>query len=429
MLARSLCRATRRATHRHASTLGAPVASLPAVGGALTGAFAAELKYTGRPDLSILLFPEGAACAGVFTTSLAPSAPVDWCREALGGAGEGGRCKAVLVNAGNANAFTGRRGVQAVEASAGALAGLLGCAPSEVLLASTGVIGEPLDHAALTAKLPQLVDSATAGGGGWADAAAGIMTTDTFAKMATRAFQFGGQTATLNGICKGSGMIAPNMATMLGFLVTDAALPPVMLQRALDTAVKRSFNSITVDSDTSTSDTVLVAATGAVGSVADAEAPGAEEEFAAALEAIMIELAQQIVKDGEGATKFVTVKVTGAEHESAARTIGLSIANSPLVKTALAGEDANWGRVVAAVGKAGERANRDGLRVSIGGVLVASDGEVRPEYDEEASGTAAYMKTSEIEIEVDVGIADGAATVWTCDLTHEYIVINADYRS
>ena len=356
--------------------------------------------------------------AGVYTTSLAPSAPVDWCREQM----RSGRARALVVNSGNANAFTGKKGVAATERSAMGAAATIGCEMSEVFLASTGVIGEPLDAGKIEAALPGL--KATLSAENWADAAKAIMTTDTFPKLATRSVVIDGVTVTINGIAKGSGMIAPDMATMLAFVFTDAEIAADLLQQMLQQSNAQSFNSITVDGDTSTSDTALLFATGKAG-VKVTQSNSAE--FAAALDSLMVELAKLIVMDGEGAQKLITIKVTGAADDAAARKIGLTIGNSPLVKTAIAGEDANWGRVVAAVGKSGEKVERDLLQIAIGGVTIARDGERVTGFDE--APVAAHMKTRDILIEVELGIGKGHATVWSCDLTHAYIDINADYRS
>jgi glutamate N-acetyltransferase/amino-acid N-acetyltransferase len=395
---------------------------LPAVAGVALSAIASGIRYKGRTDLMLAVVAPGATVAGVFTRSCMASAPVDWCRAGL----KGGRARAVVVNSGNSNAFTGKRGKDAVRKTAQAAAKLVGCRPSEVFIASTGVIGEPPPADKIIQALPGLKQSAAAGN--WLAAAQAIMTTDTFPKGATRTATIGGKKATLNGFAKGSGMIAPDMATMLAFLFTDAAIPPRVLQALVSDANDRTFNSITVDGDTSTSDTVLLVATGKAANkkVARASDP-ALRDFRAKLEDLMRDLAQQIVRDGEGAQKFVTVTVTGAKSDSSARKIALAIGNSPLVKTAVAGEDANWGRIVMAVGKSGEKANRDKVRIKIGGVLVAKNGGVVSGYDE--APVAAHMKTRDIAIEVDVGVGKGRATIWTCDLTHEYIAINADYRS
>lgn len=402
----------------------APVSlpELPPVAGVRGVALAAELRYRGRDDLLLLHFPQGAAVAGVLTRSKTPGAPVEWCKAHL----PAGRASALLVNAGNANAFTGRRGRVSVERAAAAAATALGCSADEVFLASTGVIGEPLPDDRMTAAIGGAAGKL--GEVDWAKAAAAITTTDTFPKAASRRCLLDGRSVTLCGIAKGSGMIAPDMATMLAFVATDAGLPAEILRSLLARAVDRSFNCITVDGDTSTSDTVLLFATAAAGHFEAGEPDDPRlADFASALEALLIELAQLVVRDGEGAQKFVTVTLRGATDDDAARRIGLAIANSPLVKTAIAGEDANWGRIVMAVGKSGEAADRDRLAIAVGGVTIARDGERVADYDE--APVAAHMKGREIQIEVDIGLGQGAATVWTCDLTHGYIDINADYRS
>ena len=395
---------------------------LPAIDGVEIAAAETGLKYKGRPDLLLMKFADGTQVAGVFTRSLCPSAPVDWCRQHL----EGGEARGVVVNAGNANAFTGSAGAAACEAVVAAAADVLTCRPSRVFAASTGVIGVVLPAEKLTPHIRAMAEEMSPDR--WADAAQAIMTTDTFPKGATRRVDIAGTTVRINGIVKGSGMIAPDMATMLGFIATDAALPSAVLQACLSEATENSFNRSTVDSDTSTSDTVLAFATGAAGNaeISDADDP-VLDAFRVALEDLCIDLAKQVVRDGEGASKFITVNVIGAENDAAAKRIALSIANSPLVKTAIAGEDANWGRVVMAVGKAGEKAERDKLSISMGGTVIARDGAAVDGYDE--APVAAHMKGQEIDIDVDLAIGDGAATVWTCDLTHGYISINADYRS
>ena len=396
--------------------------AMPPVAGVRVAGAACGLKRSGAKDLFLAELAPGAAMAGVLTRSLCASAPVDWCRKIL----PEGRARAIIVNSGNANAFTGNAGDKTVDATAAAAAALFDCDETEIYLASTGVIGVPVPPTHIGDKLPGLAP--TLSDGAWQNAAEAIMTTDTFAKGATASAEIGGVAVTINGIAKGSGMIAPDMATMLGFIFTDAAIPAPVLQVLLADANERSFNSITVDGDTSTSDTVLFAATGAAGNASPGSADGpALAEFRRALDSVMVDLAHQIVRDGEGASKFVTVGVSGAESDAAARRIGLSIANSPLVKTAIAGEDANWGRIVMAVGKAGERADRDKLSISIGGVEITRDGQLVPGYEE--APVAAHMKGQEIDLAVDVGIDQGVATVWTCDLTHGYITINADYRS
>ncbi|MBB4286546.1 bifunctional glutamate N-acetyltransferase/amino-acid acetyltransferase ArgJ [Roseospira goensis] len=399
----------------------ARVAPVP-VPGVRLATRACGVRYAARTDVLLALFDPGTTVAGVLTRSATRSAPVEWCARGLAG----GRARALVVNAGNANAFTGRRGIASVEAVTCAAAAVAGCAPDAVFIASTGTIGEFLPDARITGPLPEM--AAAARPDAWGEAAQAIMTTDTFPKTATRASRIGDVPVTLSGIAKGSGMIAPDMATMLAFVATDAALPPAVLRALLGPAADASFNSITVDGDTSTSDTLLLFATGQAdhAPVTDPDDP-ALAAFRADLNALLLDLAHQVVRDGEGATRFVEIRVSGAADAGAARRIGLAIGNSPLVKTAIAGADANWGRIVMAVGKAGERADRDRLAIRIGGVPVCADGLAVPDYDE--APVAAHMQGREILIEVDVGIGDGRATVWTCDLTHGYIDINADYRS
>ncbi len=395
---------------------------MPEVAGVRLAATACGIRYSGRMDLMLALVDPGATVAGVFTRSAMASAPVDWCRSGL----RGGKARAVVVNSGNSNAFTGKRGRDSVRKTALAVARLAGCRPTEVFIASTGVIGEPPPAEKIVHALPGLHQQATSAA--WLPAAQAIMTTDTFPKGASRLAEIAGKPVVINGFAKGSGMIAPDMATMLGFVFTDAAIPPRVLQALLTDANARSFNSITVDGDCSTSDTALLIATGKAAhkKVSRASDPHLRD-FRRQLEDLLQDLAKQIVRDGEGAQKFVTIDVTGAASEAAARKIGLAIGNSPLVKTAIAGEDANWGRIVMAVGKSGEKANRDKLKIKIGGVLVARNGGVVPGYRE--APVAAHMKTQDIAIEVDVGVGKGRARVWTCDLTHGYISINAEYRS
>ncbi|TYO88248.1 bifunctional glutamate N-acetyltransferase/amino-acid acetyltransferase ArgJ [Oceanicella actignis] len=403
--------------------------ALPPVEGARFSAIAAGVRYAGRLDVMMIELAPGSAVAGVFTRSATRSAPVLWCEarrdEALRKGPPRGR-QVIVVNSGNANAFTGRAGDEAVRQVAAAAAEATGAPLGGVWLASTGVIGEPLParrvcdamEALAQGLAPERIE----------DAARAIMTTDTFPKGAARIVRIGGAPVTIVGIAKGSGMIAPNMATMLGFIVTDAAVDPQALQQMTAAALDDSFNAITVDSDTSTSDTVLVAATGRAAAPRIDQPRGAHARaFARALAEVMQDLAHQIVKDGEGATKFVRVEVTGARSARAARRVARAIADSPLVKTALAGEDPNWGRIVAAVGKAGEEADRDKLSIRFGDILVAQDGQVAPGYREEDG--AAYMKRAELEITVDLGVGRGRGRIWTCDLTKRYIEINADYRS
>ena len=386
------------------------------------GATAAGIRYKGRTDLVMAEFAPGTAVAGVFTRNLCPGAPVDWCRAAL----KGGTARGLVVNAGNANVFTGRIGAEASAATARAAAGLLGAKADEIFVASTGVIGEPLPVDRLTAALPALSGQLTEDG--WADAARGIMTTDTFPKGATRTAKIGGVPVRINGIAKGSGMIAPDMATMLCFIATDAKIPAPLLQKMLSKGVAPTFNCTTVDSDTSTSDTVLLFATGqAAHPDVPVEGGPLVRDFAKKLGEVLHDLALQVIRDGEGAQKLVQINVSGAVSARSAKRVAMAIANSPLVKTAIAGEDANWGRIVMAVGKAGEPANRDTLSVGVGGTWMAREGGVVPGYDE--GPVVAHMKGQEIVIDVDLGMGSGRSTVWTCDLTHGYIDINGSYRS
>jgi glutamate N-acetyltransferase/amino-acid N-acetyltransferase len=394
---------------------------LPDIAGMTRRVAKAQYKTWDRCDLTYVELAPGTAVAGVLTKSRCASPEVDWCRAAL----VLGRARALVVNAGNSNAFTGDRGRHAVEGLVAAVARHLECQPSDVFVASTGVIGVPLPLDKAEAGLAAAFAAEPCG---WEETAATIMTTDTFPKAAVTRAVVDGKPVSLVGIIKGSGMIAPDMATMLGFIFTDAAVDPAWLQAALARANTRSFSCITVDSDTSTSDTVLAFATGAAGNVAIAhdDDPGADA-FAAALNDLCLQLAHLVVRDGEGATKFIAVEVTGAESDASAHRIGMSIANSPLVKTAIAGEDANWGRVVMAVGKAGEPAERDRVAIRFGETQVALNGLAVDGYDE--APVTAHLKGREIDIGVDLGLGDGRATVWTCDLTHGYISINADYRS
>ena len=396
--------------------------ALAPIAGVRLAAFACGIRYTGRYDLMLAELAPESTIAGVFTRSLTAGAPVLWCRECLAG----GTVRAIVANSGNSNTFTGRAGKEVVEATAATAARLLECDPRQVFISSTGVIGEPPPADKIVGALPQVVRVLSTDG--WEVAARAILTTDTFPKGATATAAIDGVEVRLNGFAKGSGMIAPDMATMLAYVFTDAALPHQVLQPLLVAAADRSFNSITVDGDTSTSDTVLLCATGRAphGAVAS---PGDRRlrDFRRALDAVMIELAQQIVRDGEGAQKFVTIEVTGAATARAARRIGLTIGNSPLVKTALSAGDPNWGRIVMAVGRAGEKADPDRLSIAIGGIPITAGGGPVPSYDE--TPVAEHMKGREIMIGVDVGIGRGKATVWTCDLTHGYIDINASYRS
>ena len=380
------------------------------------------LKYTGRDDLLLIATDEGTSFAGVFTMSATAAAPVLVSREGVAS----GRARAIVTNAGNANAFTGQAGEAAITAYRAVFAEHLNLSADQILIASTGVIGEPLDGQVIAAKARDMSDRL--GAASWQDAALAIRTTDTFAKGASRTLILDGQTITLNGIAKGSGMIAPDMATMLAYIATDACISPSCLQTMVTAAVRTSFNAITVDSDTSTSDSLYVMATNKAGheTITDMNST-AGQVFFAALHELMKELAQLIVRDGEGASKFITVRVNGAADEADARQIAFAIANSPLVKTAVAGGDANWGRIVMAVGKSGAKADRDRLEISVGGVVITKDGQRVTDYDEDP--VAAHMAGDEIDISVDIGLGDGQAEIWTCDLTHGYIQINADYRS
>ena len=395
--------------------------ALPAIAGVTLRVAKARYKNWDRCDLTYVELDAGTAVAGVTTQSKCPSPEVEWCRDAI----PMGQARAVVVNAGNANAFTGHRGRAAVEAIAAKVANHLSCQPSDIFVSSTGVIGVPLPIDKAEAGLEAAFVAAPCG---WEDAAKTIGTTDTYAKGAHVSAMIGDTRVDLVGIIKGSGMIAPDMATMLGYIFTDAAIDPALLQQMLSAANKRTFSCITVDSDTSTSDTVLAFATGKAGNapLASMEDAGADA-FAAALSDLCRQLAHLVVRDGEGASKFIEITVEGAESDASAHRIALSIANSPLVKTAIAGEDANWGRVVMAVGKAGEPAERDKLAIRFGATQVAAGGLALDGYDE--APVAAHLKGQDIVIGVDIGLGEGRATVWTCDLTHGYISINADYRS
>ncbi len=398
---------------------------MPPVDGVRLATAAAGIRYPGRTDVLLALFDAGTAVAGVFTRSKCPSAAVDWCREQI----KSGRAQALVVNSGNANAFTGKSGRAATKQTAEIAARAKGCDPADVLLASTGVIGEPLDATKFTGVMDRLV--ADAKPGCWNEAAKAIMTTDTFPKGAAAMVGINRTAVTICGIAKGAGMIAPDMATMLSFVFTDAPIAPAVLRTLLREGVENSFNAVTIDGDTSTSDTLLAFATGA------AKARGVEKitrlsdprlhAFRKGFNAVLADLAEQVARDGEGARKLVEITVEGAVSKQSARRIALSIANSPLVKTAIAGEDANWGRVVMAVGKAGEPADRDKLSIWFGDIRVAHRGERDPSYDEAA--VAATMKKPEIALRVALGLGKGRDRVLTCDLTKEYIAINGDYRS
>lgn len=397
---------------------------LPVVG-IEVGAAAAELRYKGRPDLMLARMAPGTVAAGVFTQSKMPAPPVDWCKDQL--AANGATARALVVNAGNANAFTGTKGPKAVVSIAEATAEIVGCKPAEVMIASTGVIGEVLDVSKFPKFLRRIHDGLS--GAMWQEVATAITTTDTFPKGCSRVATLEDHPVVISGIAKGSGMIAPDMATMLGFMFTNANISAPCLDQILRDATAGSFNSISVDSDTSTNDTVLAFATGrnANATCIDDPADPRLDDFKAKFLEVAVDLAQQIVRDGEGAQKFVTVQVTGAESDGSAKAIARAIADSPLVKTAIAGEDPNWGRVIMAIGKSGEHADRDRLRLWIGDQLVAENGAVAKRYSEPLA--VEHMRSTEIDIRVDAAVGDGSATVWTCDLTHGYIEINADYRS
>ena len=398
---------------------------LPPIDGVRFATAEAGIRYKGRTDLMVAVMDEGTVAAGVLTQSKTCSAPVVRCRQNL----THGKARMLVVNSGNANAFTGMKGREAVDATVVAAAAAASCKPAEVYVSSTGVIGEPMDASKFTHLLAGLAKKAKANA--FEAAARAIMTTDTFPKVATRKVDLDGVKVTINGICKGAGMIAPDMATMLSYIFTDAAISQKLLQSLVSEHVETTFNSMTIDGDTSTSDTCLVFATGT------AKARGQETItkksdkrlalFGAALHDLMRDLAIQIAKDGEGLSKFVTFEITGAESFKAARTIARACGNSPILKTAIAGEDPNWGRVVMAVGKSGEAADRDRLTIWFGPHCVARNGERAAEYDEKT--VAQYMKGREIVIRADVGVGKASATVWTCDLTHDYVSINADYRS
>ena len=395
---------------------------MPDVRGVRLATAAAKIRYHGRDDLLLVEFAPGTVVAGVFTRSSTAAAPVFWSRNVT----DRGYARALLVNSGNANAFTGVQGMRDVEASAAAAAGAIGCRPTELLIASTGVIGEPLPVDRIIAVLPDMKSQLKAGS--WQAAARAIGTTDTYSKGSACKTQLGDTPVTIAGIAKGSGMIAPNMATLLAFIFTDAAISPQILQSLLTTGVSTSFNCITVDSDTSTSDTLLLAATGQAGNHAPRSiGDRGLRAFRRALNEVLTDLAIQVVRDGEGASKFITIEVSGASSPAAARTAALAVANSPLVKTAIAGEDANWGRVIMAVGKSGVRLDPSKLSVAIGGVMIAENGGRVDRYDE--SLLTDHLHGTQILIEVDLGVGRSEGRVWTCDLTHDYIRINADYRT
>jgi glutamate N-acetyltransferase/amino-acid N-acetyltransferase len=398
------------------------VPDMPAIDGVRLATAEAGIRYVGRTDVLLALFDAGTAAAGVFTKSKCPSAPVEWCRAQL----KSGLARALVVNSGNANAFTGKSGRAATKLTAEIAAKAAGCKPTEIFLASTGVIGEPLDAAKFAPVMDGL--AARAKPGDFIAAARAIMTTDTFPKVATATARIGKITVTVNGIAKGAGMIAPDMATMLSFVFTDAAIAAPALQALLKDGVDDTFNAVTIDGDTSTSDTLMMFATGKAGNPRIARAADPRlKDFKKALQAVLANLSEQIARDGEGARKLVEIVVEGAVSKASARRVAMSIANSPLVKTAIAGEDANWGRVVMAVGKAGEPADRDKLSIWFGGIRVAHKGARDPGYNE--ADVSAAMKKLEISLKVALGLGKGRDRVLTCDLTKEYIAINSDYRS
>jgi glutamate N-acetyltransferase/amino-acid N-acetyltransferase len=401
------------------------VPEMPAIAGVKLATAAAGIRYKGRTDVLLAVMDKGTTAAGVFTKSKCPSAPVEWCRARL----KGGKARALVVNSGNANAFTGTPGKQSTALTAQIASKAVGCATSDVFLASTGVIGEPLDATKFDGVLATLAEAATPDH--WMDAARAIMTTDTFPKVATATVKLGKARVTINGMAKGAGMIMPDMATMLSFVFTDAPLSSAVLQSLLKSGVEDTFNAITIDSDTSTSDTLLAFATGtAAANGAPKISRGSDprlKAFAKAFHGVLADLAEQVARDGEGARKLVEVVVEGATTKVSARKIAMSIANSPLVKTAIAGEDANWGRVVMAVGKAGEPANRDKLSISFNGIRVAKSGARDPSYNE--AEVSEVMKNPKIQIKVGLGLGKGRDRVLTCDLTKEYVAINGDYRS
>ncbi|MFN0045430.1 MAG: bifunctional glutamate N-acetyltransferase/amino-acid acetyltransferase ArgJ [Sphingorhabdus sp.] len=403
------------------SPLARPFPDAPLIAGATARVARAGYKDWGRCDLTFVELDEGTTVAGVTTTNICCSSEVELCRLNI----KGGTARALVVNAGNSNAFTGRRGLEAVEAITTKVATHLGCSSNHVFVSSTGVIGVPLPKEKAEAGLTAIFKAEPCS---WKDVADTIGTTDTFAKGAVASVMVDGVKVNIVGIIKGSGMIAPDMATMLGYIFTDAAVDAAFLQHLISESSQKSFNCITVDSDTSTSDTVLAFATGAAGNTPlSSFADSGADAFASAFQDVCLQLAHLVVRDGEGAQKFIAITVSGAVDNSSARRVGLAIANSPLVKTAIAGEDANWGRVVMAVGKAGEPADRDKLSIRFGATLVAQNGLSVEGYDE--APVAAHLKGHDIDINVDLGLGNGQATVWTCDLSHGYISINADYRS
>jgi glutamate N-acetyltransferase / amino-acid N-acetyltransferase len=407
------------------------VPDMPVIAGVKLATAAAGIRYKGRADVLLAVMDKGTSVAGVFTKSKCPSAPVEWCRAKLsgGGSSKGVSARALVVNSGNANAFTGKTGRQATALTASIAAKAIGCKPGEVYLASTGVIGEPLDATKFDGVLGTLAGQVAPDG--WMAAAGAIMTTDTFPKVATATVKLGKAKVTINGMAKGAGMVMPDMATMLSFVFTDAPLSSAVLQSLLKSGVEDTFNALTIDSDTSTSDTLLAFATGTAAASGAPKITRASDPrlraFTKAFRAVLANLAEQVARDGEGARKLVEIIVEGATTKTSARRIAMSVANSPLVKTAIAGEDANWGRVVMAVGKAGEPANRDKLSISFNGIRVAKSGARDPSYDEAEVSEA--MKSPKIQIRIALGLGKGRDRVLTCDLTKEYVAINGDYRS
>jgi glutamate N-acetyltransferase/amino-acid acetyltransferase len=407
------------------SPLAVPFPKMPPIAGVQLAVGRAGFYKHERDDLMVMVFPDGASAAGVFTRHGVGSAPVDWCKRHLE-ATKGEGVRALVVNAGCANSFTGKPGADAVRRVAAGVAKRFDCRQRDVMVASTGVIGVLLDDAKITQRLPDLEQKLSPDN--WAAAARAIMTTDTFPKGAYAEAKIDGVTVRIGGICKGSGMIAPDMATMLAFVVTDAAISPAALQNLCNLYTRNTFNAVTVDGDRSTNDTLLLFATGKSGAPKISRAGDKRlADFRDKLEAVLMDLAHQLVRDGEGATKFIKITVTGAETPASARKIAKSIAESPLVKTAFAGEDANWGRIVMAVGKADEPVDRDSISVKFGPYWAAQDGLIAPSYDE--AKMSAYMKKQELEVTVDVGVGRASSTVWTCDLTKRYVEINGDYRS
>jgi glutamate N-acetyltransferase/amino-acid N-acetyltransferase len=401
------------------------VPDMPAIAGVKLATAAAGIRYKGRTDVLLAVLDKGTTVAGVFTQSKCPSAPVEWCRAKL----NSGKARALVVNSGNANAFTGKTGRQATALTASIAAKAIACSPNEVFLASTGVIGEPLDANKFDGVLATL--AASAAPGDWMNAAKAIMTTDTFPKVATTTVKLGKAKVTINGMAKGAGMIMPDMATMLSFVFTDAPIAAPALQSLLKRGVEDTFNAVTIDGDTSTSDTLLAFATGKARAAGAPKISRASDPrlkaFTKALHGVLADLSEQVARDGEGARKLVEIIVEGAVSKASARKIAMSVANSPLVKTAIAGEDANWGRVVMAVGKAGEPANRDKLSISFNDIRVAKSGARDPSYNEDE--VTAAMKDPKIQIRIALGLGKGRDRVLTCDFTKEYIAINADYRS